>query len=70
MEKLGYAAIIFEYDDDGNFLRGNWQHRLIAIHVAGHRTPVRLRAFGNILFYRTNDVHLLETLITVLRSLS
>jgi len=69
MRVRGYAAVIFEYDDDGNFMRGNWRHRLTAIHIDVPRIPVRPEAFGNVLFYRCDDVHLLKILIAVIRSL-
>ena len=70
MRTRGYAAVIFEYDDDGNFMRGNWKHRLVAIHVDGPRIPVRSNAFGNVLFYRSDDFHLLRNLLGIVRSLT
>ena len=68
MQTRGYAAVIFEYNDDGNFMRGSWNHRLVAVHLDNSRIPDRPQAFGNVLFYRSNDVHLLESLIRVIRS--
>lgn len=62
MAARGYEAVVFEYDDDGNFARGSWAHRLVAIHVARGRFPTRARAFGNVLFYRAGDAHLLQAL--------
>ncbi len=70
MQRHGYAAVIFEYNDDGNFVRGSWNHRLVAIHLDNSRIPDRPQAFGNVLFYRSDDAHLLETLIRVIRSAS
>jgi FkbM family methyltransferase len=70
MEARGYSAFIFEYDDDGNFKRGNWNHRLVAIHAHGTRIPTRPLAFGNILFYRHDDRHLPQVLASLIRGLS
>lgn len=65
MAARGYDAVVFEYDDDGNFARGSWTHRLVAIHVARGRFPTRAKAFGNVLFYRAGDAHLLQALATL-----
>jgi FkbM family methyltransferase len=70
MKARGYLPVIFEYDDDGNFKRGSWQHRLVAIHTDGARVPTRPLAFGNILFYRHDDQHLPHVLASLIRSLS
>jgi FkbM family methyltransferase len=70
MEARGYSAVIFEYDDDGNFKRGSWNHRLVAIHADGTRVPTRPLAFGNILFYRHDDRHLPQVLASLIRALT
>jgi FkbM family methyltransferase len=70
MAARGYSAVIFEYDDDGNFKRGNWNHRLTAIHTDGARVPTRPLAFGNILFYRHDDRHLPQVLASQIRALA
>lgn len=70
MKDRGYSAVIFEYDDDGNFKRGNWNHRLVAIHTDGARVPTRPRAFGNILFYRHDDRTLPHVLASLIRALA
>jgi FkbM family methyltransferase len=70
MEARGYLAVIFEYDDDGNFKRGNWNHRLVAIHAESARVPTRPLAFGNILFCRHDDQHLPQVLASVIRALT
>jgi FkbM family methyltransferase len=70
MAARGYSAVVFEYDDDGNFKRGNWNHRLVAIYANGARVPTRPLAFGNILFYRHNDQHLPQVLASLIRALS
>ena len=69
MLKRGYAAAIFEYRDDGNFRRNDWTHRLVAFHVEDGRLPVAGDAFGNLLFYRSGDAVLLETLATTVKAL-
>lgn len=70
MKDRGYSAVIFEYDDDGNFKRGNWNHRLVGIHVDGARVPTRPEAFGNVLFFRHGDLHLPEALAAAIRDLT
>lgn len=70
MEARGYSAVIFEYDDDGNFRRGNWNHRLVAIHTDGAHIPTRPLAFGNILFYRHDDRHLPQVMASLIRALT
>jgi len=70
MAARGYSAVVFEYDDDGNFKRGNWTHRLVAIHTDGARVPTRPLAFGNILFYRHDDRHLPQVLASLIRALA
>ena len=69
MLQRGYAAAIFEYRDDGNFRRNDWTHRLVALHVEDGRLPAAGDAFGNLLFYRSGDVVLLETMATTLDAL-
>jgi FkbM family methyltransferase len=70
MYDRGYSAVVFEYADDGNFKRGNWNHRLVAIHVDTARLPTRPEAFGNVLFFRHGDRHLPEILAEAIRALS
>jgi FkbM family methyltransferase len=70
MAARGYSAVILEYDDDGNFKRGSWDHRLVAIHVDGARVPTRPLAFGNILFHRHDDQHLPQVLASLIRALA
>jgi FkbM family methyltransferase len=70
MRSRGYSAVIFEYADDGNFKRGNWDHRLTAIDFDNEAVPNRPEAFGNILFYRDDDRHLLSTLKAIIQAIS
>ena len=69
MAKQGFSSIIFDYEDDGNFQKGNWTHRLTAIHLDNRHLPNRANSFGNILFYRHNDIHLLQTLMALVKML-
>ena len=69
MAARGYAAVIFEYRDDGNFRRNDWTHRLVALHVEDGRLPAAGEAFGNLLFYRSGDTGLLDALATTVSAL-
>lgn len=69
MAGRGYRPVIFEYDDDGNFARGNWAHRLVAMHLDATRLPVRERSFGNVLFYRSDDARFLYAIAAMLKNL-
>ena len=69
MAARGYAAVIFEYRDDGNFRRNDWTHRLVALHVEDGRLPAAGEAFGNLLFYRSGDAGLLDALATTVSAL-
>lgn len=68
MRARGYDAVIFEYRDDGNFRRGSWAHRLVAIRL-DDETPSAADAFGNVLFYRHGDPLLLKTLARTVAAL-
>ena len=55
MRLRGYSALLFNYTDDGNFRKGIWESRLISV-VAGDRArELPADAFGNILFYPTEE---------------
>lgn len=59
----GYGALVFSYEDDGNFAKGVWQHRLIALTTD---TPIANKAgvmSGNIIFYRANNSRFLAYLL-------
>lgn len=61
MARLGYDALVFSYEDDGNFQRQLWRYRLIG---AGFGAPVPRKdghAAGNILFFRRDDTLFLAT---------
>ncbi len=68
MAEHGYEAVVFEYDDDGNFKRGQWVYRLINMYIDRPFEPSHERSFGNIVFYRHGDRAFLATLIALLES--
>lgn len=70
MAERGYLPLIFEYEDDGNFMRGNWVHRLVAMHFDIKRLPQLPGRFGNILFYRSEDQHFTGMLTALLNQFS
>lgn len=69
MRGLGYHGVIFDYDDSGNFTRGNWAHRLVQIITDGTTMPARKNSFGNVLFYRADDAVLVRTLAELITTL-
>lgn len=65
MKARGYDALVFSYEDDGNFKRQVWKYRLIA---ATFGTPVSRKdghVGGNIVFFRDNDHHFLALILRV-----
>jgi FkbM family methyltransferase len=65
MKHNGYEALVFSYEDDGNFKRQIWKYRLIA---AAFGAPVRRKdghIGGNIVFFRRDDVFFLTMLLRV-----
>jgi FkbM family methyltransferase len=69
MAKQGYSAVLFDYNDHGNFRRGNWSHQLTALSLDG-RLPSRGDSFGNVLFHRPDDEHLMRTVIDLVQGMS
>jgi FkbM family methyltransferase len=69
MHARGYAALILEYRDDGNFRRNNWTHRLVAAHLERGRLPTAADAFGNVLFFRRDDRSFLPALAKSVESM-
>lgn len=55
MHNYGYTPLIFSYEDDGNFARGIWKHRLIAITRDQPVPNNRGIASGNVIFFRQNN---------------
>jgi FkbM family methyltransferase len=67
MAARGYGAVVFAYSDDGNFKRLVWKYRLTGLYIDRHLPEVSDgEAFGNILFYRSDDPRLLLTLQSLL----
>lgn len=63
MARFGYDALVFSYEDDGNFQRQLWRYRLIG---AGFGAPMPRKdghASGNILFFRRDDTLFLATVL-------
>lgn len=66
MAAMGYGAISFSYDDDGNFKQGIWNYRLIKIIVDQLLPDLGRVMFGNILFYQVEDREFLLALHALL----
>lgn len=60
----GYDALVFSYEDDGNFKRQVWRYSLIAAEFSSLVARKDGHAAGNILFFRRDDR---VFLVTVLR---
>jgi FkbM family methyltransferase len=68
MAQKGYEALVFSYDDEGNFKQRIWVHQLIG---ATFGTPVPRpdgHAAGNILFFKRDDRLFLATVLRLLLS--
>lgn len=68
MAAHGYGALVFSYEDDGNFEQQRWDYRLIAARFG---EPVANRAGhanGNIIFYRQDDAVFLATVLRLFES--
>ena len=66
MAKAGYGVVVFNYDDDGKFLKGDFTYRLTDIWVDEHLPDLGRVMFGNLLFYRSEDDDLLLNLYSLL----
>ena len=66
MAAAGYGSVVFNYFDDGQFSQGNFTYRLTHILIDQPLPDLGKVAFGNILFYRTDDVEFLLTLHALL----
>jgi FkbM family methyltransferase len=66
MADKGYEALVFSYEDDGNFKRQVWRHRLIAAHFGTLVPRKDGYAGGNILFFRRDDDLFLALVLRVL----
>jgi hypothetical protein len=68
MASRGYGALVFSYDDDGNFRRQVWRYRLIALRLGAAQARADGQSAGNILFFRRGDALFLATVLRLLRS--
>lgn len=66
MAAAGYGSVLFNYFDDGNFSQGKFIYRLTHILIDQPLPDLGRVAFGNILFYRSDDVDFLLTLYALL----
>lgn len=62
----GYAAVIFNCTQDGDFARGQWIYRTTHIIIDAPLPALDVAAFGNIIFYRRDDAAFLGTLRALL----
>lgn len=66
MATAGYGSVVFNCFDDGNFSEGKFIYRLTHILLDQPLPDLGRVAFGDILFYRSNDVAFLLTLYALL----
>lgn len=66
MAAAGYGSVIFNYDDDGKFSKGNFTYRLTEILLDQPLPDFGRVAFGNILFYQADDADFLTMLYSLL----
>ncbi|MBI1245269.1 MAG: FkbM family methyltransferase [Alphaproteobacteria bacterium] len=59
MRARGYAALVFSYEDAGNFARRNWDHWCIGLTAGTLTRCAAGHSQGNILFYRADDAEFL-----------
>jgi FkbM family methyltransferase len=66
MATKGYGSIVFDYDDHGNFARGQWSYRLINLFIDTQIPETRATSFGNIIFYLHDDREFLLSLYSLI----
>ena len=67
MAALGYGSVLINYDDDGKFSHGDFTFYRLTHFLIDQPLPDLDRvAFGNILFYRSDDVDFLLSLYSLL----
>jgi FkbM family methyltransferase len=66
MAEQGYAAVIFNCTQDGDFERGQWIYRTTQIIIDAPLPALDVPAFGNILFHRRGDAAFLGTMRALL----
>jgi FkbM family methyltransferase len=55
MAGRGYAAVIFNCTQDGDFARGQWVYRTTQVIIDAPLPALEVPAFGNIVFHRRDD---------------
>jgi FkbM family methyltransferase len=55
MSARGYAAVIFNCTQDGDFARGQWVYRTTQVIIDAPLPALEVPAFGNIVFHRRDD---------------
>lgn len=68
MAERGYDAMIFSCEDDGNFRKGVWEYRVIAVTFEEPRPNKAGAVFGNIIFFRRDDALLPALLLGLVES--
>ena len=67
MAALGYGSVLINYDDEGKFSHGDFSFYRLTHFLIDQPLPDLDRvAFGNILFYRSDDVDFLLSLYSLL----
>lgn len=66
MAEQGYAAVIFNCTQDGDFALGQWIYRTTHVFIDAPLPALDVPAFGNIIFYRRDDAAFLVTLRALL----
>ena len=68
MQHRGYRSVVFAYEDNGNFKRGEWRYHLQELFLDRPAPQDRTRLQGNALFFRHDDKPFLLTLHALLES--
>jgi len=66
MAANNYSAIVFNYVEEGDFKQGDWRYRLTEMFVDEPIPDLGRNAFGNILFYRSDDIDFVLTMFAFL----
>ena len=68
MRRAGYDALVFSYEDDGNYRNRIWKHDLIGAGFGAPRARRDGHLAGNILFFREDDRLFLATALRLFLS--
>jgi len=66
MADRGYYAVVFNYVEEGDFKQGDWRYRLAEMFIDEPIPDLGRNAFGNILFYRSDDMDFHLTIFALL----